>query len=488
MTVNSSNNFKARPPIVVVMGHVDHGKTTLLDYIRKSNVADREAGGITQSVGAYEIVHAEKKITFIDTPGHEAFSKMRSRGASAADLAILVVSAEEGVKPQTAESIHILKESKTPFIVAITKIDRPNADIEKVKNELTSHEVLLEGYGGSISYQPVSSKSGENINELLDLILLAAELEDLKYDPTEPASGFVLETRMDKRRGFEATVIIKNGTLKQGDSIVTKTGKGKVRILEDFKGAQVKNLEPSAPALIIGFEELPLVGEEFITGEKANIDLAERKGMSLVRKGPAQLPQNVESGSTLNLILKATDAGTLEALTEIVRAMASDKPIHIVNTSVGDVTDGDVKMALSTQSIVIAFRSKTDRGAKTLADANRVIIISSEIVYELIKAIEDFLTKKTDQSVIGALEILAVFNIQKLDKQVVGGKVIHGEFKNRGNFDIERAGVVVGTGRVVNLQQNKEDVKEAKEGEAGLMVGSAIPVVVGDKLIIRVGQ
>jgi len=288
-----------RSPIVVVMGHVDHGKTSLLDYIRKTNVVSREAGGITQSIGAYEIIHypggsesqnnadktrtnAErgKRITFIDTPGHEAFSKMRSRGARVADLAILVVAADEGVKPQTTESIKTLLETKTTFVVAITKIDKPNADIDKVKNELTSAGVLLEGYGGSVSCEPISAKSGDHVNELLDLLLLASEMEDLSYDPAAPAEGIVLESKMDKRRGLEATVIVKNGTLRQGEPIATQSGKGKIKILEDFAGKAQKELVPSAPALVIGFSELPQAGERFVTGEAANVDLsAERTGI-----------------------------------------------------------------------------------------------------------------------------------------------------------------------------------------------------------------
>lgn len=480
MAEAKSNNLKTRPPIIVVMGHVDHGKTTLLDHIRKANVAEREAGGITQSVGAYEIVHNGKRMTFIDTPGHEAFTNMRSRGATAADLAILVVAADEGIKPQTQESIGILNSTKTPFVVAITKVDKTNADLEKVKNDLTAAGVLLEGYGGSVSYQPVSAKTGENVNELLDLLLLATEMEGLSYDPAAPATGFILETRMDRRRGAEATLIVKNGTLRQGEPIATPTGKGKVRILEDFQGKAVKSLEPSAPALAIGFVEIPRIGEDFVTGEAANVDLAIRPRADLGPQYPA-----FDAEETLNLILKSSDAGMLEALSQIVGAMASEKPLKIVQQSVGDVTDGDVKHAISTKSVVIGFKSKVDKGAKTIGEANRVKIITSEIVYDLVKAIEDFLLRKEDTDKAGELEVLAVFNQAKLDKQVVGGKVTAGAFRNRAVFDIVRGGAVVGSGRVTNLQQKKEDVQEAVDGEAGLMVGSPHAIEVGDKLVIR---
>ncbi len=483
---DEKNNLKPRPPIVAVMGHVDHGKTTLLDYIRKANVAAREAGGITQSIGAYEITHNGKKMTFIDTPGHEAFISMRTRGASAADLAILVVAADEGVKPQTQESIKILNETKTPFVVAITKIDKTGADIEKVKNELTSAGVLLEGYGGSVSYQPVSAKSGDHLPELLDLLLLAAELENLAYDPSAPAEGYVLEAGMDRRRGAQAGVIITNGILRQGEPIATRNGKGKIKIMEDFTGKPAKTLEPCAPALILGWEELPQVGDKFVTGDKANVDMTKRAENLPAKRGPAPLPALAEEKETLNIILKAADAGSLEALSQIVQAMEMEKPLKLVSSSVGDVNDGDVNLAIGTKSIIFAFKSRIDKGAKTLAESNRVRIITSEIIYELIKSIEEFLKGQAESGSTGELEVLAVFNQQKLDKQVVGGKVVKGAFRNKAQFDIERAGAVVGTGRVQNLQAQKKDAHQVSEGnEAGVMASSSQAIQAGDKLIIR---
>ena len=501
------------------MGHVDHGKTTLLDFLRKSNVAAREAGGITQSVGAYEIIHhsgesltsadltqkgakkiqrssashprmsaksdfaAGRKITFIDTPGHEAFSQMRARGARAADIAILVVAADEGVKPQTQESINILTEAKTPFVVAITKIDKSNADLERVKSELAAANVLLEGYGGGVSYQPISSKTGEHIGELLDLIILTADVENLTYDPAAPAAGFVLETRMDRRRGPEATVIVRNGILKQGEPIATAVGKGKIKIMEDFTGKPVKSLEPSAPAVILGWEELPRIGEEFVSGA-AVANLALR---------PDNLPEKAAVAAAagakiMKLILKAADAGSLEALAQIVAALPApeNRGIRIIQQSVGDITDGDVNHAISTGSIIAAFKSRADKGAKFLAEANGVRIMSSDIVYHLIKEIEDLLNDAGANTVSAVLEVLAVFNKAKLDKQVIGGRIAEGIFKNRAQFDIERAGSVAGSGRVNNLQQQKKDMNQVESGkEAGLMVSAAVPIEVGDRLIIR---
>ncbi|MEK7174492.1 MAG: translation initiation factor IF-2 [Patescibacteria group bacterium] len=467
-----------RPPIVAVLGHVDHGKTSLLDYIRKTNVASREAGGITQSIGAYEIEHQGKRITFIDTPGHEAFSKMRSRGATAADLAVLVVAAEEGVKPQTKESIDILKATNTPFVVAITKADKPGADIEKVKSELMAAGVLLEGYGGQVSFQPVSSKSGEHIDDLLDLILLTAEMENLTYDPDAPASGYILETAMDRQRGLHATLIVKNGTLRFGDAIATVSTAGKVKILEDFLGKAAKEITPSAPALVVGFESMPTVGEEFVVGGATN----EREA---TRKEQVVIPAEGEDKS-VRIILKAGDAGSLEALGQIIRALPGEPPARIIAESVGDVGDNDVKMAISSKATILAFTSRTDKAARNLAEANKVQIIEAKVIYELVKTAEDLMHGALKPKAEGVLEVLAIFNQTKLEKQVVGGKVTDGAVKNRVPFEIERAGAIVGRGRIVNLQQQKKETPSVGAGnEAGLLVSSDIAILKGDRLLAQ---
>ncbi len=350
MSEKSDKNLITRSPIVVVLGHVDHGKTTLLDYIRKTNVVAKEAGGITQATGAYEITHAGKKITFIDTPGHAAFSKMRQRGATAADLGILVVAADEGVKPQTKEAIEVLLESKTPFVVAINKIDRNNADIEKTKADLAQAGVLVEGFGGDVSWQGISAKTGEGVDELLDLILLAAELEDLKYDPEARANGFIIESKMDNRRGLTVAAIVKNGVLRQGDDIVASGAVGKVKILENFLGEKVKELSPSSPALILGFESLPQIGDEFFSGK---VDLTEFMVASIEKtNGAFVLPvdENGENVETLvRLVLKADVSGSLEAISEIIKAMPN---IRIINEGIGDITDTDVKSASSSKAII----------------------------------------------------------------------------------------------------------------------------------------
>ena len=474
---------KARPPVVVVMGHVDHGKTTLLDYIRKANVAEREAGGITQAVGAYEILHNDRKITFIDTPGHEAFTAMRSRGASIADLAILVVAADEGVKPQTKEAIKIIEDSKTPFIVALTKVDKVDGVIDKVRNDLMAAGVLLEGYGGQVSYHGVSAKTGEGVDELLDLIVLSADLEDLKYNAGAPASGFVLEARRDPRRGIEATVIIKEGTLHRGDAIKTESASGKVKILENFLEKTVNELEPSAPAVVIGFENLPRVGEVFSIGVPV--------GALKAPAARAALPLGKAKQHVLNLLLKASDAGSLEALSVVLRGVdrKGGKELEILEEGVGDITDGDVKHAIATGSTIIGFKNKVEKGAKNLAEAQSISVITSDIVYDLAKAVEDFLSGADGPAALGELEILAVFNQERVDKQLVGGRVSAGTIRPKTSFEILRGAPgtpAVGTGKITTLREKKSEIFQAEKGkEIGLVVNASATIEVGDRIIVR---
>lgn len=467
-----------RPPIVVIMGSVDHGKTTLLDYIRKANVAAREAGGITQSVGAYEIVHGGRKITFIDTPGHEAFSKMKTRGAKIADVAILVVATDDSVQPQTKEAAKIIQESKTPMIVAINKIDKV-AETEKVKNDLMQAGVMLEGYGGDVSNQAVSAKTGQGVDDLLDLILLAADMESLEYDPASPAKGLVLESKLDRRRGIMATLIVKDGKLKMGDEISAGAHTGKVRMLENFLGEKVDSLEPSAPAIVVGFETLPKAGEEFYVGTHQSV----AKTTAVNAPKAAQTKRQAEGN--IQLVLKADVSGSLEALSEIIKnlPLKADQRIEIVYEGVGDITDGDVKHALSTKAIIIGFRTRTIPMAATLARANGIKIVESEIIYDLTKAIEETLASLARKAAKGKLEILACFS-KKGTKQVIGGKVTEGQLVNNAVLEVERSGEVLGIGKIVNLQQAKRDVKTVEAGlECGLIFDCEKEIKVGDILV-----
>ena len=498
---DEKNNFKPRPPVVVVMGHVDHGKTTLLDYVRSMtyaargtvaggaprSVAEREAGGITQAVGAYEIIHNDRKITFIDTPGHEAFSAMRSRGAQIADLAILVVAADEGVKPQTKEAIKILEETKTPFVVAINKIDRTNGSMEKAKNDLLAAGVLLEGLGGQISYHGISAKMGDGVSDLLDLVLLAADMEGLTYDPAALASGYVLEVRRDSRRGIDATVIVKNGILKRNDPIATPSATGNVKILEDFMGVPVESVSPSAPALIIGFELLPGIGEEFFVGKSDKHQvISDKKMQSIVR-----LEKMKSESGTLVLIVKASDAGSLEALSMVVRAIGIEKKktINIIQESVGDITDGDVRTAAATGAIILGFKNRLEKGAQNLVESQHVTVIASKVVYDIVKAIEDLLMGGGLTAATGTLEVLAIFNQKKIDKQLVGGRITSGIFRAKAPVEVFRGAgsqEPIGVGKILTLRENKSELTQAEKGkEIGVIASAPVMIEVGDILVIR---
>jgi translation initiation factor IF-2 len=479
---------KTRPPIVVVMGHVDHGKTALLDYIRKTNVVGGEAGGITQSIGAYEIEHisinpqnqhksAARKITFIDTPGHEAFSKMREEGAKIADLAILVVAADEGVKPQTEDALKYIRQEEMPFIVAINKVDKRNADIERAKQSLGKAGVALEGMGGNVSAQLVSAKTGEGIDELLDLILLAAELEGLTYNPENPAKGAILTVHPDPQRGLTAGAIVTDGTLKKGDEIHTSRASGKIKTLEDFRGQKTSKLTPSAPAMIVGFQDPPEIGEEF----SANPETIKKK--AAVKKAGGQ--KSGAGGDSLKVILKASEVGSLEALAHVILKTAGEKGVDIVDKSPGNIHESDVKLAASTGAIILGLGIKADKAAENTAKMQDLIIITSDIIYDLEKSLEEYL-KKTGGGEKRIIEVLAAFSNLKGGRQVVGGKVTAGPVKNKERFEVVKNDEVVGTGKITNLQSGKKDVNQAEEGvEVGLMVETGVEIEAGCQLVFK---
>ena len=497
MSNKESQNFP-RPPIVAILGHVDHGKTSLLDFIKKTNITSGEAGGITQSIGAYEIEHNGKKITFIDTPGHEAFSKMRIRGANVADLAILIVAADDGVKPQTKESIEILNSAKTPFIVAINKIDKQNTDIERAKNDLMANGVLLEGYGGNISWHGISAKTGEGINELLDLILLTAEMENLTYNPELDGSGVILEAKADSRKGIIATAIIKNGTLKTNQEIATKSAKGKIKILENFLGKTSEKLSPSSPAIILGFETLPQIGEKFFTGFQAISQLADLKIIPPTDESPTANPptgvpqtqinetraQIKNTRPILNLILKADVSGSIEILSEIIKSIPSENiKINIFTESIGEITDGDVKNASSTNAIIIGFKIKINKIAENLAKAQNVKIISSEIIYELIESVKNEMKLLEKPRPQGIFEVMKIFS-QKGKEQLIGGKVILGTFRNNQRLKITRAEQEIGNSKITSIRKFKQKVNQISiNEECGIFLESETKISEGDNLI-----
>ena len=490
MSENNSQNFsnkKRRSPVVVVLGHVDHGKTTLLDYLRKTNLASKESGGITQSIGAYEVDYKGNLLTFIDTPGHEAFSKMRSRGAAVADLAILVVAADEGVKPQTKEAIKILQETETPYVVAITKIDKPTANLERVKQDLLSNDVLLEGLGGNISYEPISAKTGQNIDKLLELILLTAEMEDLTYNPENPARGVVIEVSHSKNRGIETSVIVKDGILRSGDFIATPSASGKILILENFLNKKISEIKPSSPALIVGFEKAPSVGEEFQAGAKDLLAVDNDFESKNVRIMPDNnsIFEVPDKNQKTNLILKSAENGSLEVLSQVIKNLPQAKSFNIILEDIGEITSSDIDLASSANAIIINFRSKLPSLTLRLAQNKNVKIISSDVIYKLIEDLQNSLQPVTKEKG-GELEVLAVFNQSNPEKQTIGGKVIKGAVKNKSSFELERDKTIISFGKVLNVQVNKKDVPVANFGsECGLMVSSKILIKIGDHLLFK---
>ncbi|MFA6999543.1 MAG: translation initiation factor IF-2 [Candidatus Paceibacterota bacterium] len=497
-------NKVVRPPVVVVMGHVDHGKSTLLDYIRKSNVVDCEAGGITQCISAYEVIHPEgkstsngagkdeiiyRKITFLDTPGHEAFSKMRARGAYASDIAILVVSAEDSVKAQTLEAYNTIIESKTPYIVAINKIDRPNANIEKTKMDLVEKGIYLEGMGGDIPFVLISAKVGTGVNELLDMILLVADMQSFTGNPTINATGVIIEANREPKRGIRATCIIKNGTLKSGMFVVAGQTIVNTRIMENFLGKSIKEATFSSPIRLVGFDEMPEVGntfESFLTKKEAENYIEMLKNESSNTKLPKN--ESEQASKIIPIIIKTDVAGSMEALEkEIGKLNNSEIAYKIISSGVGAINESDLKMAnANKETIVVGFNTKLDNGARDLNETLKITVETFDIIYKLtdwLKIIIDERRPRVEMiEVTGTLKILKTFGSTK-DKQVVGGKVITGRIVNGGQVRIMRRDFEIGKGKIVELQHNKIKAKEVlEENECGVQVETKIGIAPGDVL------
>ncbi len=478
-----------RPPIVVVMGHVDHGKTTLLDFIRKSNTAPKEAGGITQSVGAYEITHHDKKMTFIDTPGHEAFAVMRARGARAADIAILVIAADDGIQPQTLNALSYILETKIPYIVAINKIDKSGIDLEKVKNDCAKAGIYLEGRGGTISWHGISAKTGEGVDAILDLIELTADVENFSYDPDVITSGIILSSAIDQKRGIIATGILKNGTARQGDFIITPSATGRIKILENHEGKPASALLPSAPVILLGFETAPRVGESFVAGNNLQAIRATLPQEEVVPPLARTRFTREELSKRTMIILKADEAGSLEVLSTLVRAMDAIYPLVIVAESIGNIHESEVKLAESTGAIIVGFRTKEDSAARNLAHAKKVMIFTSAVIYTLQKELEVYF-KKTVSHEARTLEILAVFGQGKnQNERIVGGKVLCGPIHNQETFEIWDDKKLIGKGSILNLQVGRADsALVEKDQEAGMLVKSEEPIKVGYRLVFELNN
>lgn len=473
-------DLKLRPPIVTVMGHVDHGKTTLLDTIRKSNVAGGEAGAITQHIGAYQVEHsssgsgqATQKITFLDTPGHEAFAAMRARGANVTDIIVLVVAADDGVKPQTVEVINRAKLTKTPLIVAINKMDKPGVNPDKVKGELAEQGVNVEDWGGNVPSVPVSAKTAQGIDDLLEVILLTAEVAELKANPKGKTVGTVIESHLSKGHGSVATVLIQNGTLKIGDVAVAGTGSGKIRNMVDGLGNKIKSAGPGTPVKLTGLSDVPEVGD--VLQVVADLNTAKKISQEAQRQHRAKRLQSTRAIKAdpnkreLNLIIRADVQGSLEAIIEQITKLENDSvKLKIVDQGVGEVTESDVSLAHDTGSIVIAFNAKVNPNAVKNARQNQVVINQYSIIYELIEDITQVLLEMMPVEVervdLGRAKIKAVFRTEKAS-MIVGGEVIDGKIVDKKNFEIIRDKEIVGTGKVLELQTGKVEVDQVQSGK-----------------------
>ena len=490
------NNRVPRPPVVAVVGHIDHGKSTLLDYIRSANVVAGEAGGITQHVAAYEAEHSGKSITFIDTPGHEAFAAMRSRSLSAADIAILVVSAEDGVKPQTMEAYKLIEKTKTPLIVALTKIDKPDASIERAKNSLLENGIYLEGLGGTIPYIGVSGKSGVGISEMLDLILLQAELESLSYDPASPARGIVIEAHASARRGISATLIVKEGTLSAAGFAVAAHSFAPMRIMEDFLGVAAKEIGAGRPAGIVGFSSLPSVGSEFFTVEnKKEAEIAASVAISnketAVKKGIVSEESSEETSPTLAAIVIKTDvAGAGEAVAHEIAKLPAIKNLELrtLSMAVGSVNENDVRLAGSGEvpGMVLGLNVKVDPGAAALAERLGVPVHIESIIYNLPKRLQEELEKRRPRERIeeklGRARVIKIFGAEK-KSIVLGGRVEEGKLLQGAEAHIMRRDLEIGVGIIESLQSQKKQVREVAAGvEFGARIKSPAAVAAGDYL------
>jgi translation initiation factor IF-2 len=489
----NKNNLIVRPPVICIVGHVDHGKSTLLDYIRKTNIVDGEAGGITQKVSAYEVEHNGHKITFLDTPGHEAFGGIRARGVEIADIAILVVSAEDGVKKQTLEALHCIKASGLPYIVAINKIDRPGADVEKIKINLAENEVYLEGFGGSVPFVPISAKTGQGVSDLLDMMLLVAEMEELRGDPALPADGTVIETMMDSKKGMSATLVIKNGSINPSEFVVCGDAHVPTRMMENFLGKKITEAQFSSPIKVIGWNKMPKAGYPFTTvttkseaEELANSfkeDITKINFCSPCGEGEA------ECTAFVDLIIKTDNIGTLEGVGHELAKIKNERvKVRVIYSGVGDITETDIKTANSKPgTLVLGFEVKVDPQARGMAERNGIDIKLFNIIYKLSEYVEEIMTSRTPKIMAeensGQAKILKVFSSVK-DKYVIGGRVEKEKIEVGDDVKLMRGEEEIGKGKINGLQQQKEKTKEVREGvEFGCLLQMSVEPAPGDKIV-----
>ena len=488
-----------RPPVVTVMGHVDHGKTSLLDAIRKTNVIATEAGGITQHIGAYQVEINNKKITFLDTPGHEAFTSMRARGAQVTDVAVLVVAADDGVMPQTIEAINHAKAAKVPIIVAINKIDKPNANPDKVKQELTEYGLVSEDWGGDTIMVPIAAKTGQNISKILEMILLVAEVGELKANPKRKARGTIIESQLDKGRGPVATLLVQKGTLRIGDNILAGSVYGKVRGMLDDKGRNVKTAGPSMPVEVIGFSEVPPPGEIFIAAkDEKDAKMVAMKQQVKKREGELRksskisledLFTHIAKGEIkeLNLIIKADVQGSEEALKQSLLNLNNDEvKVNIIHSGVGAINESDVMLATASTAIIIGFNVRPSMSASKLAESEQVDIRTYRVIYDAIedvkKAMVGLLDPEFKEAVIGHVEVRALIKVPKAG-MIAGSYVTDGKITRQAQVRVLRNGIVVAEDKIDSLKRFKDDAKEVASGfECGISLQSFNDFKEGDIL------
>ena len=486
----TSIQFAIRPPIVAVMGHVDHGKTTLLDTLRKTNVVAQEAGAITQHIGAYQVEHNGKPITFLDTPGHEAFTQMRARGANVTDIIILVVAADDGVKPQTVEVINRARLANVPLIVALNKIDKPDAAPDRVKQQLSEVGVLIEEWGGKVPLVPVSAKSGQGLDNLLEMVLLLSEVENLRANPKGQVVGTVIESHVARGQGPVATIIVQNGTLRVGDFAVAGSAYGRIRNLEAGIGEKISQAGPSIPALAVGLSELPQVGDILrVVGTLDEARTLAREHETHMRARRFLNPGIIATGRTLNLVVKADVQGSLEAIQQSLEELKSrtqEVQLVIIDKGVGEITETDILRAESSNATIVGFNTRVNASAQSLAKSKGITIDIYNIIYELIedvtRALVAMLSPEVIKTTTGVAKILAVFRTEG-STQIIGGKVEDAKITSKGEFIIKRNGEEIGSGKVTELQHNKQIVKEVAMGsEFGLKTEVTNKVAEGDVL------
>lgn len=494
---DNPEDLEDRAPIITVMGHVDHGKTSLLDYIREERVAEGEAGGITQHVGAYSVMHNKKQITFLDTPGHEAFTAMRSRGAQATDIVILVVAADDSVMPQTIEAINHAKAAGVPMVVAINKIDKPGSTPDKIKQQLSDHGVIVEDWGGETQFALVSAKTGQGIDELLEKVLIEAELRELKANPDRRANGVVLESRLDKGKGIIANVLVQGGTLKVGDPFVAGPCFGRVRAMENDRGERIKEAGPATPVQLMGFDEMPQAGDSLVVAEdeKTAKDVASQRNQ--IRREQAMrktkhmtlddLSRRLALGevSELNIIIKADVDGSIEALSGSLQKISNDEvAVNIIHTGAGAISESDVLLASASDAIIIGFQVRPTQQARKLAETEEIDIRLFSVIYDAVDevkdALEGLLSPELKEQILGNVEVREIFKVSKVGT-IAGCYVLDGKVDRNNPVRIIRDGVVIYDGAIGALKRFKDDVKEVAAGyECGISIQNYNDIKVGD--------